>query len=274
MTDETRTDRTGRTRFGKTFLALFGLGSLGVLSAIPTLSGQLDALPPELADLPLPLTAALALINPLILLAIAVAVGLLLAGRVGLRSLVAEKVQQGTPIWPRLRPHFGMAFAAGIVFSIVLLGSDALIDPFAGVELATEPVTAASLFLSLLAGLFYGGILEELLLRWGLMTLLIWIGWRVVQRGQGQPRPALAWTAIVLSALLFGIAHLPALAAIVTLTPLIVVRTILLNALGGLLFGWLYWRRSLEVAMVAHASVHVGIFVINAGFLILDSGAG
>jgi hypothetical protein len=31
------------------------------------------------------------------------------------------------------------------------------------------------------------------------------------------------------------------------LTPLMVVRTVLLNALGSLLFGWPYWRRTLKV---------------------------
>jgi membrane protease YdiL (CAAX protease family) len=47
------------------------------------------------------------------------------------------------------------------------------------------------------------------------------------------------------------------------------VRTVLLNALGGVLFGWLFWRRSLEVAMVAHAAFHVGLFVLNAALLLL-----
>lgn len=39
--------------------------------------------------------------------------------------------------------------------------------------------------------------------------------------------------------------------------------------LGGVVFGWLYWRRSLETAMVAHATVHVGFFIINVGLLVL-----
>ena len=269
VTNEPTPDATGNTRFVKTFLALFGLGVLGVLSLIPTLSGQLDALPPEMADLPTPVAAALALLNPLILLAVAVAVGTLLAHRVSLRSLVAEKVRQGTAIWPQLRPNIPLAVAVGLVLSIVILGLDALIDPFAGSDLSTTAAAPAELVGGLLAGVFYGGIVEELLLRWGLMSLLVWIGWRVVQRGQGLPRPALVWTAIVLAALLFGAGHLPALAAMVDLTPLIVLRTILLNALGGVLCGWLFWRRRLETAMVAHATTHVGFFIINLSLIAL-----
>jgi membrane protease YdiL (CAAX protease family) len=41
-----------------------------------------------------------------------------------------------------------------------------------------------------------------------------------------------------------------------------VLRILLLNALAGLVFGWLFWRRSLECAMFAHASVHV-VFAIG-----------
>jgi membrane protease YdiL (CAAX protease family) len=97
------------------------------------------------------------------------------------------------------------------------------------------------------------------------MSLLLWILWRVLQRGRVPVHPVLVWTAIILAAVLFGVGHLPAMAGMVDLTPLIIFRTILLNALGGILFGWLYWRRNLETAMVAHAAGHVGFFLINLG---------
>jgi hypothetical protein len=271
----TSPNTTVPTRFGKTFLLLLGLGLPGILSLIPTIIGQLDALPPELAEMPRPAFVAIALLNPLILLAIAVSVGTLLAHRVGLRSLVAEKVRGGAAIWPQLRPHLPLAFVAGILFSIAVLGLDALINPFAGTELAGaspagEFATTGALLSQLMLGLLYGGIVEELLLRWGVMALLVWLGWRIAQRGQGAPRPALVWAAIVLAAVLFGIGHLPALAGMVTLTPLIIFRTVLLNALGGLLFGWLFWRRNLETAMVAHAAGHVGFFIVRLGLMLLE----
>ncbi len=262
-TDSTHIESTGKTQFGKTFLALFALGFIGVLTLIPTVIDQLELLPPELAALPAPLAVALSLVNVVILLALPVAIGTLVAHRVGLRSLVAEKVRRGKPIWPELRPYIPMAFIAGIIFLVVVVGLDALIDPFADAEHVIETAAEANLFLQLLLGVFYGGIVEELMLRWGVMSLLVWIGWRLLQRGQGRPRPALVWTAIVLAALLFGAGHLPALASMVALTPLLIIRTILLNALGGLVFGWLFWRYSLEVAMVAHASFHVGLFILN-----------
>lgn len=64
-TDDTRAEGRGKTRSGKTFQALLAPGLLGVLLLIPTVVGQLDALPPEFADLPETLAVGLSLGNPL-----------------------------------------------------------------------------------------------------------------------------------------------------------------------------------------------------------------
>lgn len=253
----------GNIRFVRTFFALFGLGLLGVLSMIPSIIGQLDILPPELADLSAPVAVLISLANIIILLAISVAVGTLLAHRVGFRSLVADCVRKKQAVWPGLKPHIGKAVMLGIIYAGVLLVLEHLINPFAGTELAERTVSTGDIFMQLVAGIFYGGILEELMLRWGFMTLLIWIGWRFIQRKDALPKPVLVWSAIFIAAIVFGIAHLPAMASMVELTPLIIFRTIFLNALGGVIFGWLFWRHNLETAMVSHAAVHVGLFVAN-----------
>ena len=257
------TDSKGTNRFGMTFLALFGLGLLGVLSLIPSVVNQLDILPPELADLSAPVAVLISLANSMVLLAISVAVGTLLAHRVGLRSLVAEYVRSRRAVWPQLRPYMLKAGALGLLYSVILLVLDHLIDPFAGTELAVRTLSVSDIVIQLVAGVFYGGILEEIMLRWGFMTLLVWLGWRFIQRREGLPKPFLVWSAIIIAAVLFGIGHLPAMAALIELTPLIIFRTVLLNALGGLIFGWLFWKHNLETAMVSHAAVHVGLFVAN-----------
>lgn len=268
MTQETPSTQPRKINFVKTFLVLCALALPGILSLIPVVIGQIEALPldmlAEMGDMPPALIVALSLINPLILVVVAVTIGNLLAPSLGLRSLVAEKVSHGAPLWPQLRPHIPLALGIGILFAFVVLGLDALMNPFEGTDLAeAAPATLSGLLSQLVLGLLYGGIVEELLLRWGVMSLLAWIGWRIFQRGQGQAHPALVWAAITLAAVLFGVGHLPALAGMVELTPLIVFRTILLNALGGMIFGWLYWKRSLEVAMVAHAAGHIGFFLVN-----------
>ena len=71
------------------------------------------------------------------------------------------------------------------------------------------------------------------------------------------------WTAIVITALLFGAGHLPTTAAMLPLTPLVVARALLLNGIGGIVFGWLYWKRDLLAAMLAHFSADVVLHVVT-----------
>lgn len=98
-------------------------------------------------------------------------------------------------------------------------------------------------------------------MRWGVMSLLAWAGWRLGQRGVGRPAPAVLWLAILGAALLFGLGHLPAAAALAPLSLAFVLRTVLLNSVAGIAAGWLFWRHSLEAAMLAHMMVHVGFAV-------------
>ena len=61
----------------------------------------------------------------------------------------------------------------------------------------------------------------------------------------------------VTSALLFAAGHLPANDMMFGLTPVIVLRCMLLNGVFGLAFGWLYRKFGLRYAMIAHGGCHV-----------------
>jgi membrane protease YdiL (CAAX protease family) len=41
-----------------------------------------------------------------------------------------------------------------------------------------------------------------------------------------------------------------------------VIKVILLNAVGGIIFGWLYWKKGLESAMISHFSADIVLHVI------------
>ena len=70
------------------------------------------------------------------------------------------------------------------------------------------------------------------------------------------------WGAIAVAALLFGAGHLPAAAKIWGLEDIVVVRTIALNAIAGIAFGWLYWKRGIEMAMLGHFSADIVLHVL------------
>lgn len=247
--------------FWKKFTPLFVAGAAGILAIAPTIATMVEQQVqriPTPPPLPLPALTALSIIQPTLLVAGAVAIGAALAPRLGLRSHIVEKTVADQPLLPALKAELPLAATLGAVGFGLILTLDLALRPLLGA--AAEALAAVgqhTTVFGVLGALLYGGITEELLLRWGLMTLLVWIGWRVAQRGEGLPRPALVWSAIVLAAVLFGLGHLPATAAVTPLTLPVIVRAILLNGILGVVFGWLYWRRSLEAAMLAHATFHV-----------------
>ena len=66
-----------------------------------------------------------------------------------------------------------------------------------------------------------------------------------------------------MAALLFGLSHLPTAFGVVPLTPVVWTYAIVLNGICGMVFGWLYWRKGLEAAMVAHFLVDIVLHVIG-----------
>ena len=170
---------------------------------------------------------------------------------VGFRAPLFEALATGRPIrselWAQVRPGLYAGVPAGLALLMFARIAPAEITELAG---RFEP--------PLLARVLYGGITEEVLLRWGLMTSLTWLAWRLLQRPGETVRPAYVRIAIAASALFFGLGHLPAAHFLLGgLTPGTLSWVIGANTSFGLLFGWLFWRRGLESAMVAHAMTHL-----------------
>lgn len=143
--------------------------------------------------------------------------------------------------------------------SLLIIGLDALYFVPQIPQLAQFQASEAPDWIGLTT-IFYGGIVEELQVRLGLMTLLVWVLYRLCGKKTS------TWmfvSAILVTSLLFGALHLPAtIQALGELTPLLVARGLVLNALGGILFGWLYWKKGLEYAMIAHMTGDIMLHVI------------
>lgn len=230
--------------------ALWLLGMPGVVAVVWALLPPLRA---NEALLPLPLWAVVLLsgLQTAVLLALAVAIGAWLAPRVGLQTPAVSSWLAGRPIGPALRAQ-SLPGVLGGVAGAAWLWALSQVAPA-----ALQPSDPASA-MPLLVKLLYGGITEELLVRWGVMTLLLWLGWRVGQRGQGQPGRVLVAVAVLLSALLFALGHLPAAQALAgVLTWPVVVFVLVGNTAFGLVAGWLYARHGLEAAIVAHVLAHL-----------------
>jgi len=153
---------------------------------------------------------------------------------------------------------------SGLLYSIVLtvIGSVIFIALEYGVfadlipEISALYETKPSIAY-MISCLSYGGVLEEIMMRWFLMSLLIFIIWKLFfKKKQSVPKGVLIGVNIVV-ALLFAAGHLPTTAATTGITPLILVRCFSLNSFAGLICGHLYIKHGIQYAMLSHAGFHI-----------------
>ena len=109
----------------------------------------------------------------------------------------------------------------------------------------------------MIAAVLYGGVIEEVMLRLFMLSLIAFILQKIFAREKELPTTGILIVANVIAALLFAAGHLPATAILMGITPMILLRCFLLNGGFGLLFGWLYRKYGLRYAMLAHGGCHV-----------------
>jgi hypothetical protein len=147
--------------------------------------------------------------------------------------------------------------ARDAVISAVLLGLAAALLVVIGSQLPSgasglREMPHATLWAAGLASVG-AGIREEVWYRLGAMTLFAWALSRLFRRAV--PRLAVIWSSILAAAVLFGAAHLPQTSGVIALTPTIVAFILAGNGVVGVVCGWLYWRKGLVAAIVAHTVV-------------------
>lgn len=225
------------------------LGAAAALATALLFPYLMTVMPEALGKLPIPLWAVILaqVAQAGVLLTILSFCGLRMGHAAGLGApwLRALLFARPRPSRPWLR-----ALACGVLAGVAIVCLDPLFSPYMPPMLHGKPPVAAqaNAFFGFLAS-FYGGIAEELQLRLFLMTLLAWLFTRF---GRSTVTPLVAWSAIVIAALAFGAGHLPAASHVWPLDSIVITRTVLLNGVGGVVFGWLYWKQGLETAMLAH----------------------
>lgn len=146
---------------------------------------------------------------------------------------------------------------------IVLLGILFAADYFVGGALIPEVAADYEKGISpayFIASLTYGGVIEEILMRWFLMSLIAWILVMIFARKK-EKADLPTWILIganIIAALVFAAGHLPATVAFFGgITPVILLRCFLLNGGFALVFGGFYRKYGIQYAMLAHFGVHL-----------------
>ncbi|MGC5326841.1 CPBP family intramembrane glutamic endopeptidase [Brevibacillus sp. SYSU BS000544] len=106
--------------------------------------------------------------------------------------------------------------------------------------------------LGIMPRIFYGGVVEEVIFRWGVVSILVWATSFLIGRID-----LTYWIAILISSLLFALFHLPGAYQIVDkLTPVLRTYVIFANMFVGICCGWLFWKYGLLAAISCHMLFH------------------
>jgi membrane protease YdiL (CAAX protease family) len=241
--------------FLRTALALWGLGLIGVVAIGPYVSdllGPAIAQAAQRAHVPVTTVLIAQAVQSAVLVGICVFLGLWASRAVGFRTPVLAAILTGRRLTVDA-PAIVVCVLAGALASAAILALDLKVfQPSLPAQFSAHaaPVSWKGLLAS-----FYGGFIEELMLRLFLLSVLALLLQALATGGKPRSRPLsvwIFWTANLASALAFGAGHLPAAAALAPLTTVLIVRTVALNGLASVVFGALYRRWGLEAAMLAH----------------------
>ena len=169
--------------------------------------------------------------------------------------ILSEKTGLMKPMKLEKKPvvtTLGLALLAGL-----LLSTDILYFSHHVPQVATLYQEAPS-FAYWVASILYGGVIEEVMLRLFMMSLIVFLAWKVFFRREANPPTGIIVAANIIAALLFAAGHLPSTMQMFgKITPMILQRCFLLNGAGGLVFGYLYRKYGIQYSMMAHAGAHI-----------------
>lgn len=231
------------------FKVSIGLALVGLLAGVSVAMWQLSdpalskAIPGNVSKEVIIAVAAIQIMITTFILSI---IGIKLSKRVGLK-LHSEFKSKDTLL---------MIIVSGLT-SFILIASDKFVFARYLGEYANTKFHLN--FMELVASVFYGGVIEEVMLRLFAVSLLVFILYKIFAR-KSSTSDIPGWiyiAAIFIAAMLFAAGHLPATKTIFGLTTPIVIRCFLLNGLGGMIFGYYYWKKGLTMAIASHMAVHL-----------------
>lgn len=186
------------------------------------------------------------------------AIGLLLANRIGLGMPFVERWARHEPVSRRFRFVAATTVIAGIVVALLyqFLEYAVFRPPMNSMFEELGIPLLEEFFPSPLVGFLAAvsaGVREEMIFRLLGVSLLAWLGGLLFHDSDGRPKLAVLWLANLLIALVFAAGHIGAASNLGwPMNPLVITRGMVLNSIGGLTFGWLFFTLGLESAMLGH----------------------
>lgn len=232
----------------KLFLLLFLVGFFGIV-ALSFVS--IPNIPPN-TDLSIETLRIITILQSAVFLIVSIFVGMRYGSKIGLGSPICENLIE--------KKDFRAIFSKSYFMEILAVATAVTLLLITYELLASQQIITASndIYVPLFAKILYGGITEELLIRFGLMSGVAYMLYLALKNRLQNGQKISIIFAIIVSSLIFGVTHIPILQSTVGVltfeTTFLVLAT---NGMAGMLFGALFWRRGLEAAIFAHILAHI-----------------
>jgi membrane protease YdiL (CAAX protease family) len=245
----------------KLSFAVFSILALGVLAKAPSV-----ILVENLADKPQVwgrVTGLLFIEQFVIFGVIPAGLGLFLIPRLGIKLPLFENWAGGAGHSIDTRKVLRDSLIFALVLAVVGVMVQTLIKRdlnALGLGVGASPHTT---WWSMLLLAFSAGVVEEIVFRLGLLTIVAAVVNVIWKPRSSYLKSGAFWLANIITALFFSAAHFLNYSSLqVPLTFGLIWKTIAGNSLAAAAFGWLYWKRGLVSAMLAHFILDVCIYVI------------
>jgi hypothetical protein len=231
---------------------LFCLSIPGVLIAIKRL---IFFLLPENSEELKKRVSRFAIVQTLVLIFILCLAGAVLSQSTGLRATHLDALLHGTAgisiLFPILLPAMGYALLSLVVFlGLYHVLAKRLID-----EKSLQIMRNLRIALGLDGCVLYGGVVEEIIGRWGLMNLATFFAIIFMQHTTN----LIIWISILVSGLIFSAGQIPAyLAAGCSSSRKFIYSYTLLSTSLSVIFGYVFWQYGLVCSIISHMLFYLG----------------
>lgn len=243
----------------KIFWFLFLVAELAAIASVPygvSISG--DAIY-DIGISP-PMILATQFAHGTVLLIVSILTGIILGKKVGLSTPVLGSLFDSRGLPAGFRSSLKLSVFLGAVMGAVIFVVDRFVfsmfaEPLT-VLLSSPPLWQRFLYS------FYAGIVEEIVLRYFLLTLLVWVSWKLKRTPENLPTDAGVWLSILIVSSIYSIGYLSTLSVSVNSNPVLILGIVLLSLMTGSIFGWLYWKKGLEASIIANLTATLTLFVV------------
>lgn len=232
-------------------LSLFFLGLIGILTML-TIPIPMESLPVEIKEkFSADVIKYLILINPTILLMISVIVGTVLYEKVGFSVPTISRILNNLEPNITFREQLKLGIFYGLLTGVILVILSIVFKSFLPYEFSA---LENGIQITAMSRIGYGGFTEEILMRFGLLTFIVWILFKITKNLKNN----IYWTAILLTSFVFALGHFPVVFSYLSSPSMLFLGYIFVaNSIAGMFFGWLYWKKGLEASFIGHIFAHI-----------------